>query len=438
MKLKVSDNGRFLVYEDGTPFFYLADTAWEILSRLSREEAEYYLEDRTSKGFTVIQAVALVELDFGQPNRSGHLALKNNDPSQPDEGYFGDMDWFVRQANARGLTVALLPTWGDKWNKAWGKGPEIFNPENAFAYGLFLGRRYSDAGVIWVLGGDRPIETDTHYAILRAMANGLTEGDGGTHLRTFHPPGSATSAEWLHDEAWLDFNMWQTGHNRDRDNYHAISADYARPTAKPVLDAEPGYENHPEGFNPANGYLDAYDVRKAAYGAVFAGAFGHTYGCHDIWQFLDSSRAPAVSWAHTPWREALSLPGSGQMRYLRALIESRPFLSRIPDQSLLASEAGVGTHHVQATRDAGGRYALIYSASGRPFAVDISRLSGHRITIKWYNPRTGESAFRGYVPRQKVKEFTPPSSGHGQDWVLVLDNENCAFPEPGSARFVGS
>jgi uncharacterized protein DUF4038 len=35
-RLKVSDNKRFLVQEDGKPFFYLGDTAWELFHRLTR------------------------------------------------------------------------------------------------------------------------------------------------------------------------------------------------------------------------------------------------------------------------------------------------------------------------------------------------------------------------------------------------------------------
>src|ERR687894_371368 len=61
--LKVSENGRFLVHEDGSPFFYLGDTAWELFHRLDREEADRYLADRAGKRFTVIQAVALAELE---------------------------------------------------------------------------------------------------------------------------------------------------------------------------------------------------------------------------------------------------------------------------------------------------------------------------------------------------------------------------------------
>jgi len=221
-RLKISDNGRYLMTADGQPFFYLGDTAWELFHRLNREEAGLYLQNRAAKGFTVIQAVALAELDgLDTPNANGHRPLIDRDPTRPDvrEGqdndYWDHMDWVIETAASLGMYVGLLPTWGDKWNKKWGVGPEIFNPANAEAYGMWLGRRYADQPIIWILGGDRPVESDGHREIIRAMARGLAQGDGGDHLMTFHPSGGQSSAEWFHEDSWLNFNMHQTGH-RDR------------------------------------------------------------------------------------------------------------------------------------------------------------------------------------------------------------------------------
>jgi hypothetical protein len=73
----------------------------------------------------------------------------------------------------------------------WGVGPEVFTPENARAYGRFLGRRYRDRPVVWILGGDRSPEAPGHLAVVRAMAEGLREGDGGAHLMTYHPMGAS-------------------------------------------------------------------------------------------------------------------------------------------------------------------------------------------------------------------------------------------------------
>ena len=101
------------------------------------------------------------------------------------------MDWVIEKANSLGMHVALLPTWGDKWNRRWGVGPEVFTPKNAEAFGVWLGKRYRERAVIWVLGGDRGPDNETHTEIMRAMARGLRSGDGGSHLMTFHPWGGA-------------------------------------------------------------------------------------------------------------------------------------------------------------------------------------------------------------------------------------------------------
>src|SRR5215471_1792291 len=189
-KLKITENRRYLQYENGKPFFYLGDTAWELFHRLNREEAVQYLTNRAQKGFTVIQAVVLAQLGgLTVPNPYGDLPLINGDPAKPNEAYFRHVDFIVNKAEELGMFVGMLPTWGSHW--ALGKA--AFSPANARQYGRFLGARYKDKPIIWILGGDRLITKDEERAIIDAMAAGLTEGDGGAHLKTFHPVGPGLS-----------------------------------------------------------------------------------------------------------------------------------------------------------------------------------------------------------------------------------------------------
>src|SRR5678815_2392146 len=112
-RLKVSENRRYLQYEDGRPFFYLGDTAWELFHRLNREEATQYLTNRAQKGFTVIQAVVLAQLGgLTVPNPYGDLPLVEKDPARPVEAYFQHVDFIVNKAEELGLFVGMLPTWG--------------------------------------------------------------------------------------------------------------------------------------------------------------------------------------------------------------------------------------------------------------------------------------------------------------------------------------
>jgi hypothetical protein len=453
-RLQVSENRRFLVKADGTPFFWLGDTAWELFHRLNREEADRYLKNRAAKGFTVIQAVALAELDgLNTPNAYGHRPLRDNDPLQPavQDGaandYWDHVDYIVKQANSLGLYIGLLPTWGDKWNKKWGVGPEVFNPQNAAAYGEWIGRRYKDApNIIWIMGGDRPLENDTQTEIVRAMALGVRQGDGGVHLMTFHPTGGRSSAEVFHQDDWLDFNMRQNGHTPEfNPRYAQTRADYDRTPAKPVLDGEPIYEDHPISFKAKElGHSVATDVRRPLYWDLFTGAFGHTYGHHSVWQMWQPGRQP-VNNPLLPWVAALDQPGAGQLQYARWLLESRPLLTRIPDDSIIvpadppSAVPGVGLKRFVATRDAQnpatvGSYAMVYVPTGRPFKVRMDKLSGGQVKAWWYNPRTGKATLIGVFPNSGEREFVSPDRGEDLDWVLVLDDASRKYPPPGTVN----
>lgn len=455
-RLKVSENRRFLVYEDGRPFFYLGDTGWELFHRLNREEADRYLQDRARKGFTVIQAVALSTSAVRMATREspvdanayGHLPFIENDPAKPDvkdgpaNDYWDHVDYIVNKAESLGLFIGFLPSWGDKWNNRTGRaGPEIFTSQNSATYGEWLGRRYKAKPIIWILGGDRPIDNSRHEEIIRAMALGLRKGDGGSQLITFHPPGGRGSAEWFHDEGWLDFNMRQNAHVPEfTGRYDKTLEDYNRAPVKPVIDGEPLYEDHPIAFKPKElGHSIAADARRPLYWNLFNGAFGHTYGHHSVWQMWAPGRNP-VNDPLMPWYEALDQPGARQMQYGRWLIESRPFLTRIPDDSVIVTDhvptsvPGAGRYRFVATRDIEGTYAMVYAPIGRAFKVRMDAIGGPNVKAWWFNPRNGEAQEVGVFPNTGQREFVPPDVGEILDWVLVLDDASKNYPQPGKRK----
>lgn len=426
--LHISPGKRHILDENGKPFFYLGDTAWQLFHSLSFEDAAHYLKTRAAQKFTVIQAVALSEFDgLRTPNVYGHVPFIGLDPTRPNEDYFRHIDRVMQFGADQGLWWGLLPTWGDKWNNSqWGEGPEVFTPENARIYGEWLGKRYRGMPVIWMLGGDRSILNGRHMEIIRSLVGGLKDGDGGSHLKTFHISGGRSSSEQVHDEAWLDFNTLQSGHQSSRlHNHLMIAADYRRNPARPCLDSEPPYENHPDiafGWNCPAPYFDDLIVRRAAWQSLFAGACGHTYGCHDIWQFHDGIR-PAHNRARTPWKESLHLPGALQMRHLRGFFESLPFESLVPDDHL-ASVMPSG-ESVLALRSEDKRTALFYFPSPGIRSLKLTALEGSLFDGYWFDPRTGSRRNMEPLPSAPIYECTPPSEG--TDWVLVL--QACLFPE---------
>ncbi len=427
--LKVAPNGRYLQKQDGTAFLYLGDTAWELFHRLNREEADYYLKNRAEKGFTVIQAVVLSQIGgLDAPNPYGHVPLKDNDPAQPDDNYFQHVDYIVDRAESLGLYIGMLPTWGSYWTRTGRKGPYVFDEQNARAFGRFLGKRYREKPVIWVLGGDQNINNDAEYAVIEAMANGLIEGDGGVHLITFHPRGPGRSSDYFHQAEWLDFNMYQSSHAaHDHDNGLFAAHDYALDPPKPTLDGEPRYETIEVGFyfRDFNRFdrFDAYDCRQAAYWSLLSGACGHTYGNNSIWQMWQPGRTPVIG-AQIPWYEALDHPGAFQMGHVRTLYESRPFEKLVPDQGLIIDGPLRGGAKIKAARAHDGSFAFIYSPRGETFSVDKSKINAARVKEIWFDPRYGTEYHVHTSDNAGFQSYTPPTSGRGNDWILILEAES--------------
>lgn len=127
--------------------------------------------------------------------------------------YWDHVDYIVNKAASLGMFIGMLPTWGDKWQSgAPGIGPLVFEPDNARVYGEWLGKRYADKPIIWILGGDRNIYTEADRKVIESMARGLRNGDGGRHPITYHPRGPGMSSDYFHNADWLDFNMYQSSH----------------------------------------------------------------------------------------------------------------------------------------------------------------------------------------------------------------------------------
>ncbi len=439
--LRVSDNGRFLQHADGTPFFWMGDTGWEIFHRLTRGEAEFYLETRRSQGFNLIQAVALAEFEgLRVPNIYGQVPFHDLDPSQPNEPYWQHVDWVIDCAAKKGMLIGLLPTWGDKVvHNAWGAGPLIFNADNMRAYGEWLGRRYGNRNnIVWITGGDRPViwqgrdsagnPTSTSYlAVWQALSAGLDAGAGKHILTTYHPAGGRANRTslFLHQEKWLDLNMMQSGHGEGQDTpvWDYIREDYALTPTKPTLDGEPNYEDHPvrpwPTWDPQTDYYRDHDVRKQIYRSVFAGGCGVTYGHHAMWQFYDPARDEPVNFPDRHWHQAIVRPAANQVLHLRRLIESLPYFTRIPDDGIIArGQTDHPASHLTATRDSESRYALIYIPNTQTITVRMDCIKGSHASASWYDPRTGTTSPIGHFAPTGTRTFCTPD--HGPDWVLVL------------------
>lgn len=431
--LKVSSDGHYLVCSDGTPFIWIGDTAWDLFHKLTLDETERYLENRRAKGFTVVQCV-LFAMNLGPADKAacGAPIFVDSDPTKPNEAFFKNVDGVVEAARKKGIYLLIFPTWGRHICLH-----KYITAANAYSYARFLGQRYKNAkNVIWSLGGDeRPNSCGwDQLPIWRDMARGLKDGDGGLHLITYHPVGPSSSAQWLHGEPWLGFNMYQSGHGTDRDQTYKFAHEgFNLKPPKPIVNGECGYEAHPLGRGNKD-LGNEYDVRKATYWSIFGGSCGHTYGhlstCQLYkpgWPNWGDELKPLV------WDKTLDAPGAVCMSHVRNLLASRPFITMQPDQSLIVSGQAGGGDHVEAAR--GDGFIFVYIPSGKPVEIRLGVLSGQQLKAWWFNPRDGKAVGVGSFPNSGIRRFQPPAEPSARnDWILVLDDTVKKFVAPGFVK----
>jgi hypothetical protein len=432
-KLVVSANGHYLS-ADGKPFFWLGDTGWLLLGKLNREETEKYLETRRVQGFNVIQVMLLHSLSI--TNSDGDSALIGRNPANPklsvadglkypsNNGYWENLDFVLDLAAKKGIYLALVPIWGSNV-----KSGHVSNKE-AEAFAKFLARRYRDrSNIIWLNGGD--VRGDDSTRIWNTIGNTLKKEDPN-HLVTFHPFGRTQSSEWFHNEAWLDFNMFQSGH-RDyaqdtakadhqygEDNWRYVQVDFNKRPAKPTLDGEPSYEGIPHGLHDTlqPRWTDS-DLRRYAYWSVFSGACGFTYGNNSVMQMQKRGAKTGAYGAKEPWEQAIYAPGATQMIHLKNLMRQYHFEALTPAQSIFP-DPGERYNHLTALK--GEHCLLVYTCNGRNITVKTDQLKGSQFRYSWYSPRDGKFLSGGKILKRETLEFDPPGTAKdGNDWVLILE-----------------
>jgi len=436
--LKVSANKRYFVTADSKPFFWLGDTGWLLFVKMTREETIQYLDKRQAQGYNVIQVMVLHSLG-NAVNRYGDSALVDQDIAQPNltpgadvndttqYDFWDHVDFVIKEAAKRNIYMALVPLWGSNV-----KSKKV-TTAGATVYAKFLADRYKAySNIIWLNGGDIP--GNEGMEIWKAIGTAIKKNDT-RHLVTYHPRGRYSSSEWFHQEPWLDFNMFQSGHRNyaqdtsskeknhfGEDNWRYVQADYKLLPVKPTIDGEPSYENIPYGLHDSlqPRWKDA-DLRRYAYWSVLAGGAGFTYGENAIMQFHRIDEGAGSFGVTMNWQEGLEAPGAAQMQYLKQLMLSKSWDDRSPAQEVILDNTGDKHNYTLATK--GRKYILAYTYTGRSIKIKLGTTQGKKITASWYDPRTGKYSTEGTYDNRGIKEFDPPGDEQeGNDWVLVLES----------------
>lgn len=432
-RLKVSENNRFLMHANGRPFFWLGDTGWLLPERLDRDEADHYLKRCAEAGFNVVQVQVINGIPafnvYGQMSMTDSFNFAGID-RKGVYGYWDHMDYIIDRAAAHGIYIGMVCIWGGMVKSGQ------MNEEQARSYGTFLANRYKGRkNIVWIMGGD--IQGDIHPEVWDALATTMKSIDGN-HLMTYHPRGRTTSAKWFNDRAWLDFNMFQSGHRRygqrmgnkdypipdgtEEDSWMYVDSAWSRKPMKPVLDGEPSYEDIPQGLHDGDEpRWTALDVRRYAYWSVFAGSCGHTYGHNAIMQFAK----PGVNGAYfadgeaKPWYRAMDDPGYNQMKYVKRLMLALPYFGRIPDQSVILNN-GERYDRLMATR--GDDYLLVYNHTGRDMTVDLRKISGGRKNVWWMDPTDGRLTYLGeHDSKVQTFRYKPEATGVADGVLIAID-----------------
>jgi uncharacterized protein DUF4038/collagenase-like protein with putative collagen-binding domain len=396
--LAVSPGHRYLVDQNGKPFLVQGDAAWSLISGMTKEEAEVYLEDRREKGFNSI-IVNLIEHKFRGPvNRYGEGPFTTSgDFSTPNEKYFAHADWVIRRAAEKGIQVFLAPIYlgyiGTE--EGWIEETLANGPEKCRNWGRYVGKRYGGFNnIVWMMGGDRNPERARED--IDAIVRGIKEYDK-RHIFTAHCHPENSAIDQYGQDGWLDLNTTYTYsivHTK-------LLSDYHRNPPMPYVLIESTYE----GEHNAS----AVQIRRQAYWAILSGATGQFLGNRPIWLFDPG------------WQAALNSGGSQDMARLKRFFDAQPWYELVPDDKHEIVTDGLGEFtgldYLTAARTKDGGTVIAYMPTARPITVDMTKISGKDAKALWFDPRTGKSDSAGEFATTGKHEFGPPADG---DWVLVL------------------
>jgi hypothetical protein len=422
--IRISRDGRYLTHEDGTPFFWLADTAWNGALHSTPEDWNTYIRERKRQRFTAVQWVTTQWRAAPTGDREGQLAFTGQDRIAINPRFYQRLDQRVDALNQAGLLSAPVLLWAI----GGGSQPQV-NPgfslheEQAILLARYMVARWGANDVLWMLPGDgdyRGAKAERWKRIGRAVF-----GDEPHAPVVLHPGGMHWVLDEFKDEPWLNIHGYQSGHGDDDPTLRWIfegppATDWKKPPVRPFINLEPPYENHMAYQSQTR--ISPLTVRRAIYWSLLsAPVAGVSYGGHGVWGWDNGTRPPTDhdrSGIPLPWRQALLMPGAEQMAHLASFFSSIEYWRLRPAPELLAVQPGKETprRHIAAARTERGDLVVIYVPEDR--AVDLFQQNlPQDFSASWFNPRTGGIASVVAVVNDRSIQFSTPGEG---DWLLLV------------------
>lgn len=417
--LKLSDNRRYLIHADGSPFFWLADTAWNGVLRSTVAEWSEYLKIRREQGFTAVQFVMThwrggpydIERETAYEGRERIVKLNVK--------FFKRIDVKFSMVNEYGLVAAPVLLWAIKDDISPGSN---LTDEDALLLVRYLVARYGAYILVWILAGDgdyRGEKAERWKRIGRTVFHGRFR-----QPVAMHPAGRHWILPDFLAEEWLDIIGYQSGHGISEDDLKWLcfgppSRDWHLEPVRPFINLEPNYEGHLaySVFKPITPHM----VRRVAYWSLLiAPTAGVSYGTNGVWYWCRMPEIP-VNHPHVgvakPWRESVRLPGAWHMSRLKRIFSKIPWWTLRPDPEMIIDEPGLKNVElfVAACRSEDGRIAVIYTPEIQNLNLNLSKLK-KPFEALWVNPRR-EEEFKAGIFTDDILSLTPPEPG---DWLLIL------------------
>ncbi len=421
--IRLSNDHRHLIHADGTPFFFLGDTAWNGPLRATQTEWAHYLRERVRQKFTAVQWVTTQWLASPEGDLNDHKPFNGIESITLNPEFFQRLDTYVEAIDRAGLLNVPVMLWAAEW-RSTESNPGYFLPEDqAILLGRYMLARWGAYPLIWILPGDsdyRGAKADRWKRIGQGIF-----GDEPHAPVSLHPGGMQWNADEFRNEEWLDILGYQSGHGDDEKTLEWLvcgppATDWVNPPSRPFINLEPPYEDHIAYQSQTR--ISADFTRRALYWSLLVSpTAGVTYGGHGIWGWDDGTATPVAhpnTGVPKPWQEALLLEGAEQVKHLSELFESFEWWRLRPSPELIASQPGDSTksRFVSASRSEKGDLALIYIPQDREISLNLDSLADDLSAI-WFDPRNGSHQSASLNGGSKPHVFQTPAPG---DWILLL------------------
>lgn len=417
------DPGKYyLSYNDGTPFFWLACTAWNGALKSNDEEWSYYLNQRKENNYNVIQLVT-TEWRGCDKNAEGLTAIDGAGYIHIHPEFFKRIDQKIDEANEKGFLVSPVVLWALPVGEGKQLSPGYTLPlDEAVLLAKYIVARYQGNHVVWTLGGDGRYYDDQEVKwkeIGRRVFNDIDHAPV-----TLHPHGSSWVGDLFDQEDWYSLMGYQSSHNNGKGvvnwiNKGPMSQMWSKLKPMPYVNMEPNYEE-------INFKITAEDVRNASYWSLFATPVaGITYGANGIWPWLQPGERilnHRDNGGVTGWRKSIDFPGSIQMGYLSQFFEKLEWWNLYPANEMLAEQPGeqIFNHWISVAKTSDNKTIVAYIPKNGEVVLFNPR--GYKYSAKWFNPVTNEYS-DAKITQSEISTGEKTNSETGEREMLTLQSD---------------